>query len=275
MSTPTIYKYLLDIFTAARLKTANDGGDQKAIARAHAAYDGLVESDVVFGPITRIESLGRYKTSITCKKRNWAATSVTFPTGTLKALCGYNIQGVAQLKSLSMADRPGLFYINETDTLYMMTEKDANIFEALKMSGWEIPATSINTVIYPTRKDDIRAVGHVDIDHPIVTGRFMLDYLVHAQQSQPQSEEELTEENTKPDTSVKSEEVVSTENQQSATADSSEGASTQAVTESQTPAESEAPATSDTNEAGETQEPAKEATEENTQPSTDKSKSKK
>lgn len=188
-TTPTIYQYMLNLFVNARIKTAEASGDAKAIARAHAAYDNISESEVTFSKFVKNTATGKWTSTITSKVRGWTG-NINFNTGTLKALIGDNLQGVGKLESLvRMVDFPGLFFVDETQALYLVVEKDANIFEALKMSGYEFPTDTFNVILKKDFDPVTHSDGFVDIDHPIVTGRLLLSYIRRTPAPSPKEEE--------------------------------------------------------------------------------------
>lgn len=175
--TPTINQYLLDLFTTAQLVAAQKTKNAKTIALAEKQYKDLSESEVVFGKFTTDAKTGKNAVKVTAKSRgNWSA-NITFNTGTLAGLCRKNQQGAAKISALDMASIPGLFYVQENDAYYLAVEKDSNIFEGLKLTGYEFPADSFVPTIYGNVDKETKTYGHVDIEHPIVVGRFRIYYI--------------------------------------------------------------------------------------------------
>lgn len=172
--TPTINQYLLDLFATAQLNAAQKTKDPKAIAKANNRYGNLTEAEVKFGAFVRDDKTGKYTVTLSSNSRGWGATKVSFNTGTIAALSRKNQQGGATLKALDLVTTPTLLYVDENDSRYLAVEKDTNIFEALKLTGYEFPADSFVPTIYGTPDLVNRAVGHVDLEHPIVVGRFFI-----------------------------------------------------------------------------------------------------
>lgn len=175
--TPTINQYLLDLFATAQLSAAQKTKDQKVIAKANAKYKNLVEAEVKFGPFVRDEKTGKYTVTVSSNSRGWGDTKVSFNTGTIAALSRKTQQGGATLNALDLVTTPTLLYVDENDSRYLAVEKDTNIFEALKLTGYGFPADSFVPTIYGTPDADNRAVGHVDLEHPIVVGRFFIYWI--------------------------------------------------------------------------------------------------
>lgn len=175
--TPTINQYLLDLFTTAQLAAAQKTKDPKQIALAEKKYKDLQESEVTFGPFTRDSKTNKNSVKISAKARgNWVV-NMTFNTGTLAGLCRKNQQGAASIAALDLVTIPGLIYVQENDAHYLAVEKDSNIFEGLKLTGYEFPADSFVPTIYGDVEAETKTYGQVDIDHPIVVGRFRIYYI--------------------------------------------------------------------------------------------------
>jgi hypothetical protein len=174
---PTIKQYLLDLLVKSQLDAADRTKDPKQIALAEKKYKGLTEKEVEFGDYVLDPKTGKYSVKLVAKTRNWTLQKMTFNTGTIEALSRKNQQGAAQISALEMVTSPGLIYVQENDSRYLAVEPDANIFEAMKLTGYEFPADSFVPTIYGEPKEDSKAVGQVDLDHPIVAGRFLLYYI--------------------------------------------------------------------------------------------------
>lgn len=173
----TINQYLLDLFTNAQLKHAYSTNDLKYIALAEKKYKDLDESEVVFGQFVRNAKTGRYLVKVSAKGRgNWS-NEISLNTGTIDALSRAKQQGAEEISALDLVSIPTLLYIEENKSRYLVVEKDTNVSEALKLTGYSFPEDSFVPTIYGSPKPDSRAVGHVDIDHPIVAGRFLIAYI--------------------------------------------------------------------------------------------------
>jgi hypothetical protein len=192
MSTPTINQYILNLFAKSRLA---GGGTQ-------AQYGNLKESEVTFGKFVRDAKTGKWSTSITCKSRGWTQSKLTFNTGTLKAFIGDNLQSAGKLESLErLATFPSIIFVDENQSIYLNVEKDANIFDALQMTGYTIPTDAFNVILNKDYDMKTLSSGFVDIDHAIVSGRMLLRYInrepvVPVKPEETKKEEELEKENT-------------------------------------------------------------------------------
>lgn len=203
---PSINKYLLDLIVASRISAAEKTGDPKTIAKAHRDYDGIVETDVQFSTPIRNPKTGKYSINLTCVKRNWALKNITFNTGSIDALSRAKQQGVNNLETLDKIDIPSLVYVAENKQRYLVVEKDSNSVDAITLTGYSFPASALTTVIYDEPKTAYKAVGHIDVNHPIVTGRFLLNYILRSTDKPPvqdidskdPSDVKPTEENTNP-----------------------------------------------------------------------------
>lgn len=181
----TINQYLLDLFTTAQLAAADKTKDQKQIALAEKKYKNLQESEVTFGSFIRDAKTGKYSVKVTAKSRgNWVV-NMTFNTGTIAKLSAKNQQGATQVSALDLVSIPTLLYVQENDSRYLVVEKDSNISEALKLTGYSFPEGSFVPTIYGKPDATSKAVGQVDIDHPIVAGRFLIAYLGKAKADVP------------------------------------------------------------------------------------------
>lgn len=222
--TPTINQYLLDLLVAGRIAAAEKTKDPKAIAKANRDYKDLKESEVTFGPWARDTKTGVNSVKLVAKSRNWTIEKMTFNTGTLAGLSRKNQQGAALISALDLVSIPSLIYVQENDSRYLAVDDGANVFESLKLTGYEFPANSFVPTIYGKPKEDSKAVGQVDIDHPIVAGRFLLYYITSsAKKGSDDNKVQPTDQETT-DLSLKGETNVSSDNtQDQAQANSNEG----------------------------------------------------
>lgn len=175
--TPTINQYLLNLLVSSQLSAAQKTKNPKTIAVAEKKYKDLQESEVTFGKFVRDDKTGKYSVKLTAKSRGWSVDKIVFNTGTIAALCRQNQQGAAQIAALDLVTIPGLIYVAENDAHYLAVEKDSNIFEGLKLTGYEFPADSFVPTIYADVEAETKTYGHVDLDHPIVMGRFRIYYI--------------------------------------------------------------------------------------------------
>jgi hypothetical protein len=210
---PTINQYLLDLLSKSQIAAAEKTGDSKKIALAKKNYEGLTESEVTFGKFVRDDKTGKYSVKIVAKSRNWTIEKMTFNTGTIEALSRQNQQGAAQISALEMVTAPGLIYVQENDSRYLAIQQDSNLYEALKLTGYEFPADSFVPTVYGEAKKDSKAVGQVDIDHPIVAGRFLL-YYFNAPKSSVQDDSKVKTQSQETDLKMKGGTNVSSDNAQ-------------------------------------------------------------
>lgn len=175
VKTPTINQYLLNIIAKAQLAAADKTKDARTISQARFKFLDLAESEVTFGPYTRDAATGKYSVAVNCPSRKWNAR-FAFNTGTLEGLSKEKQQGGASLGALDLATTPCLLYIDANKQRYLVIEENTNAFEAIKLTGYEFPADSFVPTMYGQPNESNRAVGHIDIDHPVVAGRYLLAY---------------------------------------------------------------------------------------------------
>lgn len=208
----TINQYLLDLFTTAQLNAAQKTKDQKQIAVAEKKYKDLDESEVTFGPFNRDLKTGKYTVKVSAKARgNWV-NNIAFNTGTIDALSRATQQGAEQISALDLVSIPTLLYVEENKSRYLVVEKDTNISEGLKLTGYSFPEDSFVPTIYGKPKSDSKAVGHVDIDHPIVAGRFLIAYLGKGKEESPNPSESIDRKDSKVDLKSEGNTQVTSEN---------------------------------------------------------------
>lgn len=183
VKTPTINQYLINLIAKAQLAAAEKSKDPKVINAARVKYLNLTESEVAMGPFVRDEATGKYSVVMTCAGRKWNYRMV-FNTGTLAGLAAEKQQGGAALDALNLATTPVLLFVDANKQLYLVIEENTNAFEALKLTGYEFPADCFVPTFYGKPNETNRAVGHIDIDHPVVAGRFLLAYTAKPKQTQ-------------------------------------------------------------------------------------------
>lgn len=176
--TPSIMQYLVDLVANSKLKEARDGGDKDFVARQEKYFKDLSESEVKFSPpVKSTFTNGKWQTSMSSPKRGFQISKLTYNTGTLKALTKAVAQAMARKDSLDHATVPGIYLVEENDQIHLLIERDSNIFDALKMTGYEFPADSFKTSLYDVREEELKADGYVDIDHSVVSGRLFISYI--------------------------------------------------------------------------------------------------
>lgn len=176
--TPTVMQHLVNLVAASKLNAAYATKDPEIIAKQEKCYKNLSETEVTFTkPFSSVLTGGKWQTTMTCKSRGFQINKLTYNTGTLKALTAAVIQGIAQKSSLDLVTVPGVYFVDGSENIHLVVEKDSNIFDALKLTGFEFPTESFKTTMYEARDTELKADGHVDIDHSVVAGRFLLSYI--------------------------------------------------------------------------------------------------
>lgn len=174
-TTPTTWQYLLDNVSAARIKEAEATGDAKRIAEANRYYKDLSEDECEFtAPYAHPEKRGKFVTTLTCKARGFKINRLTFGTGDLYKMVEPNMSLMLTAKNLEVATVTNMYYIRETDRWHLLVHKDANIHEALKMSGYEYRPDEYKVTQFHQRNRDLLADGYVDVIGPVVAGRLYL-----------------------------------------------------------------------------------------------------
>lgn len=176
--TPTVMQHLVNLVATSKLNAAYATKDPEIIAKQEKCYKNLSETEVTFTkPFSSVLTGGKWQTTMTCKSRGFQINKLTYNTGTLKALTAAVIQGIAQKSSLDLVTVPGVYFVDGSENIHLVVEKDSNIFDALKLTGFEFPTEAFKTTMYEARDTELKADGHVDIDHSVVAGRFLLSYI--------------------------------------------------------------------------------------------------
>lgn len=250
--TPTVMQHLVNLVATSKLNAAYATKDPEIIAKQEKCYKNLSETEVTFTkPFSSVLTGGKWQTTMTCKSRGFQINKLTYNTGTLKALTAAVIQGIAQKSSLDLVTVPGVYFVDGSENIHLVVEKDSNIFDALKLTGFEFPTESFKTTVYDARNDDLKADGHVDIDHSVVAGRFLLSYIQRAPATGTQTPapkvavESVTEGKDETNTETKSTGTGSVASSYDATAALTAKASTgeEEITEENTAPEQPAPTT--------------------------------
>lgn len=176
--TPTPWQYLIDLVSSARIKAAYKSGDQKLIDQAEKYYRSLSEDECVFTtPVKVPEALGKYQCDMSVKGRGFKIEKLRFNTGTVSAMVRPQANYMVEKKSLDTVTVTGLYFVVETDQLHLVIHPRSNIWEALKMTGYEFAPATFSTVSYDNRDTNLKADGHVDIKLPVVAGRIYISYV--------------------------------------------------------------------------------------------------
>lgn len=178
---PTPWQYLINIFAGARLKAAQATGNAKTIAQAEKYYRNLGEDECTFTtPMKPAEALGKYQTAMTVKGRNFKVDPLRFGTGTLLGMVKTQANYLVNKSSLDTNTVTGLYFVVENDQLHLLINAKSNIWEALKLTGYEFAPSMFNVVMYNDYSTEFKADGHIDIKTPIVAGRI---YITHIKRS--------------------------------------------------------------------------------------------
>lgn len=171
---PTCNQYLLDIFTTAKLKAAASLKDPAARAKQEKFYTDVKEDECVFTrPILKD---GKWSVDITCAGRGWKYVGLRYNTGTLQTLTAPKSNYTLSVEKLRAQTVTGLYYAVDRETLHLVLHPQSNIWEALRMTGYEFDPTDFSVHDYEQRDEVLVADGHIDIRNTIVAGRI---YITH------------------------------------------------------------------------------------------------
>lgn len=185
---PTPRQYLTDIIANSMINEAIASGDQAYIAAQKARYSNLSEDEVIYSSEIRNPITGKYRTTMTVPPRGFKLPSVNFRTGAVEKMLDPNAEIVDFVNTLTSITKPGFYYVKDVNRYHLVCNQELNIWEALKLTGYEFDIKSFKFVQYATGFDEITvADGHVDITCPIVEGRLMVTYL---KKSAPAPQEE-------------------------------------------------------------------------------------
>lgn len=181
----TTNQYLTDQVATARLRTAYASEDPAKIRDAERWYrdldyvkDRVEFTPIVFNPlkrswVTRMRSIGR----------NWRQDfDILFGTKTLLMMVQKNIRYLENDELMKNVRNPGMYVSKATNTIFLIHPENATPEEILALSG-----------CYFTDKEYIVAGrrDYIDIDCPVVAGRFMLVRVNTEPFEQPKEEEEI------------------------------------------------------------------------------------
>lgn len=172
---PTTNQYLLDNVAKARLNEAYATGDAKRIAQAEKYYKDLSEDECeLTTPYEHPEKRDKWVTTLTCRPRGFTISRMTFGTGSVYKMIDPAMSLMLTPHSLELATVTNLYYIRDVDRWHLLVHKDANIHEALKMTGWEFKPEEYKVVMFPERNTDFIADGYVEVTGPVVAGRIFI-----------------------------------------------------------------------------------------------------
>lgn len=178
---PTPYQYLLDVDCKQRIDKAIATGDPVKIANANQYFGNLSETEVVFGQeIWKTDpfkpGVGNWQTSYLCQGRKFKLDPLRYNQGTIEAM----LKPKSRPNSISWADcRLPAFYYNQYDgvnNLCLLYRRDIDIFEALKMAGYEFDPRKCQITTYAGYNGNVNANGHIDIEYSFVKGRIYFAY---------------------------------------------------------------------------------------------------
>lgn len=214
--TPTPWQYLLDIVIKSKLAAAAASKDPAFRARQERYYTDLKEDQCEFSkPVRKGEN---WYVTITCRERGFQLVDLPYKTGTLFPMVKPMANYVLEPESIAINTMTGLYYVMSNENLHLQVHPQSNIWEALKMTGYEFAPNHFVTKMYEQRNEELAADGHIDINHSVVTGRIYISYLQkHAEKVEdpkPEAPVELpveTVEKDLPPVEEEKEEVVETQ----------------------------------------------------------------
>lgn len=175
---PTPRQYLTDLIAKKMINEAIADGDPNYIAIQKDRYTNLSEDEVIFSSEIRNPITGKYRTNMTVPPRGFKLASITFSTGAVEKMLDPNAAIVDFVNTLTSITKPGFYYVKDVKRYHLVFDRELNIWEALKLTGYEFDIKSFKFVPYATGFDEVAvADGHVDISCPIVEGRLMVTYL--------------------------------------------------------------------------------------------------
>lgn len=173
--TPTPWQYLLSIVTKSKLAAAATSKDPAFRARQERYYTDLQESECVFSrPIKSGES---WLVDVTCRGRGFQLKGLPYKTGTLVPMFKPMTNIMVKKEALDLNTMTGVYFVMENEQLHLLVHPQSNIWEALKMTGYEFSPSQFSTEVYPERNDLLKADGHVDIKDTVVSGRIYISYI--------------------------------------------------------------------------------------------------
>lgn len=178
---PSPYQYLLDVDCKQRIDKAVATGDATKIANANHYFGNLSETDVVFGQeLWKTDpfkpGVGNWQTSYVCQSRRFKLDPLRYNQGSIEAM----LKPKSRPNTIDWSQcRLPAFYYNQCDNvnnLCLLYRRDIDLFEALKMAGYEFDPMKCRVVTYPGFNGNVNANGHIDIEYSFVKGRIFFAY---------------------------------------------------------------------------------------------------
>lgn len=184
---PTCNQYLLDIFTSAKLKAAANIKDPAQRAKQEKFYTDVKEDECTFSrPVMKD---GKWSVDITCVARGWKYEGLRYNTGSLPALVAPKSNYTIAVEKLRNQTITGLYFAVDKETLHLVLQPHSNIWEALRMTGYEFSPNEFSVTNYNSRDEVKVADGHIDIRNTVVAGRIYITNVARYQTSAPIPEE--------------------------------------------------------------------------------------
>lgn len=173
--TPSPWQYLLDIVIKSKLAAAAASKDPAFRARQEKYYTDLKEDQCEFS--TPVRKGDNWYVTITCRERGFQLVDLPYKTGALFPMVKPMANYVLEPSSIAINTMTGLYYVMSNEHLHLQVHPQSNIWEALKMTGYEFAPKHFVTNMYEQRNEELAADGHIDINHSVVTGRIYISYL--------------------------------------------------------------------------------------------------
>ncbi|UQT03322.1 hypothetical protein YUBABA_01160 [Serratia phage vB_SmaM-Yubaba] len=173
--TPTTWQYLLDLVTKSKLKAASESKDPAFRARQEKYYTDLKESECAFSKPVRKGDL--WYVTITCRGRGFQLQDLPYKTGTLFPMVKPMANYVMEPSSVAVNTMTGLYYVMSNEHLHLQVHPQSNLWEALKMTGYEFSPSQFTTTMFEGRNEELAADGFIDIKDTVVSGRIYVSYL--------------------------------------------------------------------------------------------------
>jgi hypothetical protein len=193
---PTPWQYFLDIISANRIKEVTATGNQAEIEKVLYRYANLREDEVVFSDAKFVEkplrpSSSYWLISYDCIGRKYRRPDIAFRSIPLKDMLHTRPEVAAA--EFHRITKPGFYLDRISGQYHILLHKDTNLWEALRMSGYEYDPERYTFEQYESYRMGYQADGHVDIKYPFIEGRIYVTYIVAKElegegQSQPQTQ---------------------------------------------------------------------------------------
>ena len=177
---PSPYQYFLDVIGATRIQEVTATGNRDEIIKVHRYYDDLKESEVEWGNEQFVPN--RFKpansywlVSFDCRGRGFGRKDISYrqlpiiPMIAPKAeIAGSTFDNIA---------KEGFYLDRSTGQYHLLVKKGTNLWEALKMTGYEYDATKYKQKLFDTFDPAMNADGYIDVNYSFVGGRIYVTWL--------------------------------------------------------------------------------------------------